>query len=177
MVPGLDGLPEAMSLLLRFRRRPSIAVHASGESPAPDHQPHPHASSLLRGLQVLLVDTNDSNRAVTRKLLEKLGCSVTAVSSGFDCLTALAPSSSSSSSTFQVVVLDLQMAEMDGYEVAMRIRSRSWPLIVAMTVSLEEEMWDKCMQIGINGVVRKPVMLRAMESELRRVLLQADQLL
>ncbi|CAH8365224.1 unnamed protein product [Eruca vesicaria subsp. sativa] len=177
VVPGSDGSPETMSLLLKFRRRPSISVHGSGETPAPDHHPHPHSDSLLRGLQVLLVETNDSNRAVTRKLLEKLGCSVTAVSSGFDCLTAIAPSSSSSSSSFQVVVLDLQMAEMDGYEVAIRIRSRSWPLIVAMTVSLDEEMWDKCMQIGINGVVRKPVMLRAMESELRRVLLQADQLL
>ncbi|VVA98605.1 unnamed protein product [Arabis nemorensis] len=177
VVPGLDGSPETMSLLLRFRRRLSISIHGSGESPAPDHHTHPHSSSLLRGLQVLLVDTNDSNRAVTRKLLEKLGCSVTAVSSGFDCLTAIAPSSSSSSSSFQVVVLDLQMAEMDGYEVALRIRSRSWPLIVAMTVSLDEEMWDKCVQIGINGVVRKPVVLRAMESELRRVLLQADQLL
>lgn len=178
MVPGSDGSPETMSLLLKFRRRPSISVHGSGESPAPDHHhTHPHSNSLLRGLQVLLVDTNDSNRAVTRKLLEKLGCSVTAVSSGFDCLTAIAPSSSSSSSSFQVVVLDLQMAEMDGYEVALRIRSRSWPLIVAMTVSLDEEMWDKCVQIGINGVVRKPVVLRAMESELRRVLLQADQLL
>ncbi|XP_013609348.1 PREDICTED: ethylene receptor 2 [Brassica oleracea var. oleracea] len=177
VVPGSDGSPETMSLLLRFRRRPSISVHGTGEAPAPDHHLHPHSDSLLRGLQVLLVDTNDSNRAVTRKLLEKLGCIVTAVSSGFDCLTAIAPSSSSSSSTFQVVVLDLQMAEMDGYEVAMRIRSRSWPLMVAMTVSLDEEMWDKCMQIGINGVVRKPVMLRAMESELRRILLQADQLL
>uniref|UniRef100_A0A1J3CKM9 Ethylene receptor n=1 Tax=Noccaea caerulescens TaxID=107243 RepID=A0A1J3CKM9_NOCCA len=177
VVPGSDGSPETMSLLLRFRRRPSISVHGSSESPAPDHHLHPNSNSLLRGLQVLLVDTNDSNRAVTRKLLEKLGCSVTAVSSGFDCLTALAPGSSSSSSSFQVVVLDLQMAETDGYEVAMRIRSRSWPLIVAMTVSLDEEIWDKCVQIGINGVVRKPVVLRAMESELRRVLSQADQLL
>ncbi|CAA7012868.1 unnamed protein product [Microthlaspi erraticum] len=176
VVPGSDGSPETMSLLLRFRRRHSISVHGSSESPAPDHQLHPNSNSMLRGLQVLLVDTNDSNRAVTRKLLEKLGCSVTAVSSGFDCLTVLAPGSSSSSSSFQVVVLDLQMAETDGYEVAMRIRSRSWPLIVAMTVSLDEEMWNKCMQVGINGVVRKPVVLRAMESELRRVLLQADQL-
>ncbi|CAL9221980.1 unnamed protein product [Arabidopsis halleri] len=177
VVPGSDGSPETMSLLLRFRRRPSISVHGSSESPAPDHHAHPHSNSLLRGLQVLLVDTNDSNRAVTRKLLEKLGCDVTAVSSGFDCLSAVAPGSSSSSTSFQVVVLDLQMVEMDGYEVAMRIRSRSWPLIVATTVNLDEEMWDKCAQIGINGVVRKPVVLRAMESELRRVLLQADQLL
>ncbi|KAL1192719.1 Ethylene receptor 2 [Cardamine amara subsp. amara] len=177
VVPGSDGSPETMSLLLRFRGRPSVSVHGSNESPAPDHHPHSHSNSLLRGLQVLLVDTNDSNRAVTRKLLEKLGCIVTAVSSGFDCLTAIAPSSSSSSSSFQVVVLDLQMAEMDGYEVAMRIRSRSRPLIMATTVSLDEEMWDKCMQIGINGILRKPVVLRAMESELRRVLLQADQLL
>ncbi|EOA29934.1 hypothetical protein CARUB_v10013026mg [Capsella rubella] len=176
VVPGSDGSPETMSLLLRFRRRP-ISVHGSSELPAPDHHAHPHSNSILRGLQVLLVDSNDSNRAVTRKLLEKLGCDVTAVSSGFDCLTAIAPSSSSSSTSFQVVVLDLQMAEMDGYEVAMRIRSRSWPLIVATTVSLDQEMWDKCGQIGINGVVRKPVVLRAMESELRRVLLQADQLL
>ncbi|CAN8268684.1 unnamed protein product [Cochlearia groenlandica] len=177
VIPGADGSPETMSLLLRFRRRPSISIHGSGEPPAPDQHQHPHSNSLLCGLQVLLVDANDSNRAVTRKLLEKLGCNVTAVNTGFDCQTALSPGSTSSLSSFQVVVLDLHMAEMNGYEVAMRIRSRSWPLIVAMTVSLDEEMWDKCVQIGINGVVRKPVVLRAMESELKRVLLQADQLL
>ncbi|XP_019057605.1 PREDICTED: ethylene receptor 2 [Tarenaya hassleriana] len=167
VVPSHEG--SSMSLLLRFRTRPSIStvVTETAEVTA-------LSNSQFRGVQVLLADTDDSNRAVTRKLLEKLGCVVTAVGSGFECLTAIGVANSE----FQVVVLDLQMREMDGYDVATRIRkfrSRSWPLIVAVTANSDEDMWEKCMQVGINGVVRKPVVLRAIWFELRRVLSQADK--
>jgi ethylene receptor len=171
MVPNSQGLAESMGFVLRFQLRPSIsiAISESGES-----SEHPHSNSLFRGLQVLLADADDLNRAVTRKLLEKLGCSVATVSSGFDCLSAVGPAASS----FQIVILDLQMPELDGFEIAVRIRkfrSRSWPLIIALTASSDDEVWDKCKQIGINGVIRKPVVLQGIANELRRVVLLANK--
>ncbi|XP_061975436.1 ethylene receptor 2-like isoform X2 [Populus nigra] len=171
MVPNSQGLAESMGFVLRFQLRPSIsiAISESGES-----SEHPHSNSLFRGLQVLLADADDLNRAVTRKLLEKLGCSVATVSSGFDCLSAIGPAASS----FQIVLLDLQMPELDGFEIAVRIRkfrSRSWPLIIALTASSDDEVWDKCKQIGINGVIRKPVVLQGIANELRRVVLLANK--
>ncbi|XP_011030531.1 PREDICTED: ethylene receptor 2 [Populus euphratica] len=171
MVPNSEGLAESMGFVLRFQLRPSIsiAISESGES-----SEHPHSNSLFRGLQVLLADADDLNRAVTRKLLEKLGCSVATVSSGFDCLSAIGPAASS----FQIVILDLQMPELDGFEIAVRIRkfrSRSWPLIIALTASSDDDVWDKCKQIGINGVIRKPVVLQGIANELRRVVLLANK--
>ena len=70
------------------------------------------------------------------------------------------------------------MPELDGFEVAKRIqkfRSRSWPLIVAMTASAEEDILEKCSQIGMNGVIRKPVLLQEIAIELRKALMQANK--
>ncbi|XVE77140.1 hypothetical protein DITRI_Ditri13aG0037700 [Diplodiscus trichospermus] len=58
---------------------------------------------LFRGLPVLLANDDDVNRAVTRKLLETLGCIVSVVSSGFECLSAIGHASS----PFQIVLLEL----------------------------------------------------------------------
>lgn len=171
VVPNSHGFAQSMGLVLRFQLRSAIAVamSESGES-----LEHPHSNSLFKGLQVLLADGDDVNRAVTRKLLEKLGCIVSAVTSGFECLGAIGPAGSS----IQIVILDLQMPELDGFEVALRIRkfrSRSWPLIVALTASADD-VWERCMQVGMNGVIRKPVLLQGIANELRKVLLQANKI-
>ncbi|KAI3507089.1 hypothetical protein L1887_21851 [Cichorium endivia] len=134
----------------------------------------PKSNSIFRGLQVILADDDGVNRMVTKKLLEKLGCHVTTVSSGFECLSSLGPTTT----PFHVVILDLHMPEMDGYEVATRIRkfrSRNRPLIVALTASAEEQVWERCLQVGMNGVIRKPVLLRGLENELRTVLQRAGE--
>lgn len=169
VVPNLQGLAESMTLVLRFQLQPPTAFPEPGGS-----SEHPPSSSLFRGLKVVVADDDDVNRAVSRKLLEKLGCNVSAVASGFECLNALGAAGHS----FQVVLLDLHMPEMDGFEVARRIRkyrSGSWPLIVAFTASADEDVHNRCLQIGMNGVIRKPVVLQGMREELRRVLLQASQ--
>ncbi|XP_044499563.1 ethylene receptor 2-like [Mangifera indica] len=169
-VPDSHGFTQSMGLVLRFQLQSSIVIAMDGESSELSQ-----SNSLLRGLQVLLVDGDDVNRVVTRKLLEKLGCNVSAISSGFECLSAISPATSS----FQIVILDLQMPELDGFEVAVRIRkfrSRSWPLIVAMTTSTDDNVWDRCMQVGMNGVIRKPVLLQGIANELRRALLHANKL-
>lgn len=129
---------------------------------------HTYPSSF-RGLKVLIADDDHVNRTVTKRLLEKLGCEVSASSSGYECLTALAPSPN----TYRVVLLDLNMPEIDGFEVARRVRKlygRNGPLLIALTASVEENIWERCLQIGINGLIRKPVILQGMVDELRRIL-------
>lgn len=164
-----QGQARSMTLILRFHKQSSFRRHIF-ELGNPLEQ---SISSLkFRGLQIILADDDGTNRMVTKKLLEKLGCQVTAVSSGLQCLSVLGPSVT----TFRVVLLDLQMPEMDGYEVATRIRkfrSRNWPLIIALTASTEERVLERCLQVGINGLVRKPVLLQGMADELRRVLQRA----
>ena len=167
------GFAQSMTLVLRFQIRPSYgrAGFASGLS-----SEQPSSIPQFRGLRVILADDDALNRTINKKLLEKLGCEVTAVSSGFECLSAL----SSAENSFRLVVLDIQMPEMDGFEVATRIRkirsrSRSWPLIIAVTSSAEDNVWERCLQMGMNGMIRKPVLLQGMADELQRVLQRAGE--
>lgn len=162
MASTSQGLPEKMTLILRF---PLQSIQGRESMLARRSIPE----SLFRGLHILLTDDDDVNRTVTKKQLEKLGCQVTAVSSGFECLSAL----SHADCSFKVVFLDLYLSDMDGFEVATRIRkfrSRNWPLIIALTASTEEQLAGKCLQSGMNGVVQKPAVLQTLADEMQRVL-------
>ncbi|KAI3836179.1 hypothetical protein MKX03_028158 [Papaver bracteatum] len=167
VVPNSRGIPQIMTLILRFHLQPSFGGASVFESEA--SVDHPPSNSLFRGLQVILADDDAVNRLVTRKLLEKLGCNVSAVSSGFECLNTLG----STGNFFHIVLLDLHMPEMDGFEVAVRIRkyrSGNKPFIIALTASADENVGEKCLQVGMNGVIRKPVLLKGLADEFRRVL-------
>lgn len=167
------GFDRSMMLVLRFQLRPSIVIGISETGESSEH--NPLSNSLFRGLQVLLADEDDVNRAVTRKLLEKLGCIVSTVATGSDCLMAL----NQPVSSYQLVMLDLHLPDLDGLEIASRIRksrSRNWPLIIALTATADENVWEKCLQIGINGVIHKPVLLQGISDEIRRVLIHTNNL-
>lgn len=165
------GLPQRMALVLRFLRQ-----NSRGRAMLPPRNPveQQNLDSLFRGLRVLIADDDDINRTVTKKILERLGCQVTSASTGLECLSAL----SHTDSSLRVVFLDLHMPDMDGFDVAMRIRkfrSRHWPLIIALTASAEERIWERCLQIGMNGVLWKPVVLQGVADELRRALQRAGE--
>ncbi|KAL2549152.1 Protein EIN4 [Forsythia ovata] len=170
MSSNSEGRVHSMCFTVRYQKQSSFRRHMF-EIGNSEQQ---ISNSKLRGLRVILADDDDINRMVTKKLLEKLGCQVTTVSSGFECLSSLGPTATS----FQVVILDLQMPEMDGFEVALRIRkfrSRNWPLIIALTASAEERIWERCLEAGMNGLIRKPVLLQGMADELRRVLQRSGE--
>lgn len=170
VVPDSLGQTQSMGVVLRLQHPQSGGGIFDFEELA---EPPP-SNSLFRGLQVLLVDEDVVNRAVTRKLLERLGCKVASVSSGLQCLGALGPAGT----PYHIVLLDLNVSDMDGFDVAVRIRkfgSRSWPLIVALTASGDEDVIERCRQMGINGVIRKPVLLQGIADELRKVLQQANR--
>ncbi|KAH6773373.1 Signal transduction histidine kinase [Perilla frutescens var. hirtella] len=62
----------------------------------------------------------------------------------------------------------------DGYG---KFRSRSWPLIIALTSNDDGDTRDKCLQIGMNGVIQKPGTFQEISEELKRILLQANRIL
>lgn len=166
-----EAFDQGIALALRFHLPPSIVT---GMSELGDSWEGVHSNSLLRGLKVLLADSDDMNRAVTRKLLEKLGCIVSSVSSGYECISTLGPGAPSC----QIVLMDLHLPDMDGFEVALRIRkfrSRNWPLIIALTSRDHEDTRDKCMQVGMNGIIQKPGTSKEIAYELKRALLQANR--
>lgn len=166
-VPNARGFPQVMTLALRFQLRRSIAVTI----PEPGESSESSSSnSLFRGLQVLLADTDNVNRSVTQKFLQKLGCAVTSVSSGFECLSLFGPAGGS---PFELILLDLHLPDIDGFEVTSRIwklKSRNRPIVVALTASFEQDLREKCRHIGFNAVIRKPILLKAFSDELQRIL-------
>ncbi|XP_004495561.1 protein EIN4 isoform X1 [Cicer arietinum] len=164
--PNSDGLVQGMSLLLKFQTGPSLERYIFA--------PKDSSNSQFRGLKILLADDDGLNRIVTKKLLEKLGCQVTAVTSGFECLSAI----SSSANSFKIIMLDIHMPEMDGFEVATRIRKfngPNWPLIIAVIANAEDQVKDRCVLAGMNGVIRKPILLHQIADELRTVLQRAGE--
>nr|XP_016501172.1 PREDICTED: ethylene receptor 2-like [Nicotiana tabacum]XP_016501173.1 PREDICTED: ethylene receptor 2-like [Nicotiana tabacum] len=168
-----EGFDQCMAVIVGFRRQPSIPISIPeyGESSDPSH-----TRSLLHGVKVLLADYDDMNRGVARKMLEKLGCIVSVVSSGYECLGAIGPAVSS----FQIILLDLHLPDVDGFEVTIRIRkhrSRSWPLIIGLAATADEDVSGRCLQIGMNGTIRKPVLLPGLADELQRVLLRASRVM
>ncbi|CAM0943884.1 unnamed protein product [Alopecurus aequalis] len=127
----------------------------------------PSSVPRFDGLRILLADGDGMSRAVTQKLLEKLGCHVTSVSSGGHCLALLG----SADSSFQLLLLDL---DMDVFEVALRIRelrNRCWLLIVAaLAVSVDDGIRVMSRRSGINGLIQKPITLTALGAQLCVVL-------
>ncbi|CAN4091178.1 unnamed protein product [Withania somnifera] len=171
IVPNSEGFDQCIVVIVGFQRLPSIPVGISEYGKSSDTT-YPH--SLLHGVKVLLADYDDLNRAVTRKMLEKLGCIVTVVSFGFECLGAIGPAASS----LQIILLDLHLPDVDGFEVTMRLRkhrSQNRPLIIGLAATTDEDVGRKCLQIGMSGIIHKPVLLPGLADELQKVLLWASR--
>lgn len=113
---------------------------------------------------------NRVNRMVTRGLLIRLGCDVTVVSSGRECLDVI----SQPGQSFQLLLLDVIMPDMDGYEVAVRIQEKlarhERPLLVALTANTDQGTRDKCLSLGMDGVILKPITLEKMRMVLTELL-------
>ena len=112
------------------------------------------AGRELAGRRVLVVDDNRMNVAVVTRLLERAGLQVLSANSGSEALEILA------GSAVDVVLLDLYMPEINGDEVARRIRDelglRQLPLI-ALSASVTVEERERCLDAGMDDFVSKPI--------------------
>ena len=108
----------------------------------------------LKGLHLLVAEDNPTNQQVAQAILEKAGIVVTIVGDGEAAVEAVGHHD------FDAVLMDIQMPRMNGLEATRRIRElprgESLP-IVAMTAHAMKGDEEKCLEVGMNGYVSKPV--------------------
>jgi signal transduction histidine kinase/DNA-binding response OmpR family regulator len=120
-------------------------------------------------MHVLLAEDNRVNQLVATKLLEKQGYQVTVVSNGNEVLRIHARDRLN----FDVILMDIQMPEMDGFETTQAIRSREETSgehipIIALTAHAMNGYRDRCVAAGMDGYVSKPIRLEELQGELKR---------
>jgi CheY-like chemotaxis protein/anti-sigma regulatory factor (Ser/Thr protein kinase) len=110
----------------------------------------------LRGARILVTEDNEINQQIAIELLEGAGAKVEIASNGRVAIEAVA----NASPPYDLVLMDLQMPEMDGYQATARIRSdtRFTDLpIIAMTAHATLEERERCLDAGMNDHVSKPI--------------------
>jgi signal transduction histidine kinase/ActR/RegA family two-component response regulator len=105
----------------------------------------------LRGVHVLLVEDNAINAMVVQKLLERSGCSVDHARDGYQAVEMV------ETAQYEIVLLDLQMPGLDGYETYRRVRSLADVPIVALTANANYDDRMRCMRLGMVDFLTKPV--------------------
>lgn len=119
--------------------------------------------------RVLVVDDNEINQVVVCKFLQKLGCQVEVARTGCEAVEAV------SRTTYDIVLMDCEMPEMNGYEATREIRRREEGAvnhlpIIALTGHASDEDAQKCHQAGMDKVVTKPLTLPALRAGLQELL-------
>ncbi len=108
----------------------------------------------LRGARVLLVEDNELNQQVATELLEDAGFTVDLAENGQEAVARVL------TQRYDIVLMDMQMPVMDGVTATQHIRSdaahRDLP-IVAMTANAMQADRDRCLAVGMNGFVTKPI--------------------
>ena len=141
---------------LRAAIKGAVSTHEAGETSVslrPESLPE---KRTVRSLRVLLAEDNAINQRLTLRLLEKRGHTVVAAADGVEALEALDRES------FDLVLMDVQMPRMDGFQVTAIVRQRerlsgAHLPIFAMTAHVLKGDEERCLQAGMDGYVPKPV--------------------
>ncbi len=130
----------------------------------------PHEN--LRGIRVLVVDDNETNRRILEGMLKRWEMNVTSVVSGAAALTELAANSESPTS-YRLIITDNHMPEMDGFTLVERIRRRpglSSAVIMMVTSATNSGDVERYKQLGVAALLSKPVRLAELRAAIARIL-------
>ncbi len=122
------------------------------------------ASDSHGHLNILLAEDDASNRKVTLLMLKRLGYNADVVASGIEVLNAL------ECRTYDLVLMNIMMPEMDGLEATREIRRR-WhdrPKIIAFTAYILPDGRERCIEAGMDDYLAKPVHLEDLRAVLER---------
>ena len=119
--------------------------------------------------KVLLVEDNPINQMVAQKMLEKVGLKATLANNGVEALKKLEEES------FDLVLMDCQMPEMDGFDatrairrLGLRAKNETLLPIVAMTANVMSGDRERCLEVGMDDYIGKPVQLDQLTSVLKK---------
>ncbi|MCA9208732.1 MAG: response regulator, partial [Planctomycetales bacterium] len=122
-----------------------------------DAEPIKVISEISLTCHVLVVDDRREIRFLTRKLLNKAGATVSEAEDG-SAAVALVQSAMSNGSPPDLILLDMQMPRMDGYETAIQLRKLGFTSpIVALTADAMQGDMARCIESGCNAYVSKPI--------------------
>ena len=130
------------------------------------------SSGIFNGKQILIAEDVEINRDIISELLKNSGVAIDFAHNGEEVVEKF----TSSPRKYGLIFMDVQMPEMDGYEATIRIRSSNLPEsktipIIAMTANVFRDDVERCMEVGMNGHLGKPVDISEVMSMLKEHLL------
>ena len=126
----------------------------------------------LRGTRILLTEDNDLNAEIATELLQEEGCTVDRAKDGVECVDML---EKAANGTYQLILMDIQMPVMNGYDATKKIRRMDDPQkanipIVAMTANAFSEDKQVALDAGMNDHIAKPINMSVLVPTLRKYL-------
>ena len=153
----------AAALAAALRQGPLPPAESGGRA-----ETRPHDEVEARGTRILLVDDAPENRAILLAFLKKLGCEIETAENGAAAVERV------QSAAFDLILMDMQMPVLDGYEATRAIRRleaagsvRRTP-IVALTAYAFKEQARACLEAGCDGHLAKPVERHVLYEAVRR---------
>ncbi len=145
---------------------------ASEEEAQAKRAADPADKESLCGTRILLTEDNDLNAEIATELLQEEGCTVDRAKDGVECVDML---EKAANGTYQLILMDVQMPVMNGYDATKKIRRMDDPQkanipIVAMTANAFSEDKQVALDAGMNDHIAKPINMSVLVPTLRKYL-------
>ena len=145
---------------------------ASEDETQAKRETNPSDQKCLCGTRILLTEDNDLNAEIATELLQEEGCTVDRAKDGVECVDML---EKAANGTYQLILMDIQMPVMNGYDAARKIRGLDDPKkanipIIAMTANAFTEDRQVALDAGMNDHIAKPINMNVLVPTLRKYL-------
>ena len=145
---------------------------ASEDETQAKRETNPSDQKCLCGTRILLTEDNDLNAEIAVELLREEGCTVDRAKDGVECVDML---EKAANGTYQMILMDIQMPVMNGYDAAKKIRRMDDPQkagipIIAMTANAFSEDKQAALDVGMNDHIAKPINMNILVPTIQKYL-------
>ena len=145
---------------------------ASEDETQAKRETNPSDQKCLCGTRILLTEDNDLNAEIATELLQEEGCTVDRAKDGVECVDML---EKAANGTYQLILMDVQMPVMNGYDATKKIRRMDDPQkanipIIAMTANAFTEDRQVALDAGMNDHIAKPINMNVLVPTIQKYL-------